>query len=163
MLNFEWIQHKQCPERASLATKPGRHWNIRARPERSGPTPPRRLDRGLGSAEMAERSHAEFPMGPAQATKPETGGCISRELSFHQRPGSFYIGNMYNVVHGATSPGSWEHRLQIMVMLRSDLFRDSRARMIKSCPGPHASQKSLSLFLTWPRSLQSRAESACTI
>ena len=34
-------------------------------------------------------------------------GCISLE----QRPGSFYIGNMcaleHNVVHGATSPGSW--------------------------------------------------------
>ena len=73
--------------------------------------------------------------------KPETGGCISRQLSFDQRPGSFYVGNMctleHNVVHGATSPGSWEDRLQMMVMLRSDLFRDSRARMINSCPGPH--------------------------
>ena len=31
----------------------------------------------------------------------------------------------HNVVHGATSPGSWEDRLQMMVMLRSDLFHDS--------------------------------------
>ena len=69
-------------------------------------------------------------------------GCISLD----QRPGSFYVGNMcaleHNVVHGATSPGSWgdgppESQVQIMVMLRSDLFREKRARKINACPGPH--------------------------
>ena len=69
-------------------------------------------------------------------------GCISLD----QRPGSFYVGNLcaleHNVVHGATSPGSWgdgppESQVQIMVMLRSDLFREIRARTINACPGPH--------------------------
>ena len=69
-------------------------------------------------------------------------GCISLD----QRPGSFYVGNLcaleHNVVHGATSPGSWgdgppESQVQIMVMLRSALFREIRARTINACPGPH--------------------------
>ena len=69
-------------------------------------------------------------------------GCISLE----QRPGSFYVGNLcaleHNVVHGATAPGSWgdgppESQVQIMIMLRSGLFRETRARKINACPGPH--------------------------
>ena len=65
-------------------------------------------------------------------------------ISLDQQPGSFYVGNMcaleHNVVHGATSPGSWgdgPSEVQIMVMLRSDLFREIRARRINACPGPH--------------------------
>ena len=52
------------------------------------------------------------------------------------------------MVHGATSPGSLDSRsksiggppnsqVQIMVMLRSDLFREIRAHKINACPGPH--------------------------
>ena len=72
--------------------------------------------------------------------QPKTGGFPDRQLHLPQRPGSFYLGNMctleHNVVHGATSPGSWEDRLQMMVMLRPDLFHDSRAHVVNSCPGP---------------------------
>ena len=66
-------------------------------------------------------------------------------ISLEQRPGSFYVGNLcaleHQVVHGATAPGSWgsgppESQVQITVMLRSDLFRESRARIINACPGP---------------------------
>ena len=67
-----------------------------------------------------------------------------RCINLRQHPGRFYIGNLcaleHNVVHGATAPGSWgdepENQVQIMVMLRSDLFRESRARRINACPGP---------------------------
>jgi len=68
-------------------------------------------------------------------------GCIS----LAQRPGSFYVGNLcaleHNVAHGASAPGSWgdgppESQVQITVMLRSDLFRQVRARKKDACPGP---------------------------
>ena len=68
-------------------------------------------------------------------------GCISLE----QRPGSFYVGSMctveHDLAHGAKVPGSLddgppENQVQIMVMLRSDLFRDARARRINACPVP---------------------------
>jgi len=68
-------------------------------------------------------------------------GCIS----LAQRPGSFYVGNLcaleHNVAHGASAPGSLgdgppENQVQITVMLRSDLFRQARARKKDSCPGP---------------------------
>ena len=73
-------------------------------------------------------------------------GCVNLELD--QRPGSFYVGNMcaleHNVVHGATpiTPGGVgdahpESQVQIAVMLRSDLFRDNRARKINACPSPN--------------------------
>ena len=69
-------------------------------------------------------------------------GCIS----LAQWPGSFYVGNLcaleHNVAHGASAPGSWgdgppENQVQITVMLRSDLFRQVRARNVNECPGPH--------------------------
>ena len=41
----------------------------------------------------------------------------------------------HNVVHGETAPGSWGD-MQIMVMFRSDFFRDIRARKINARPGP---------------------------
>ena len=70
-------------------------------------------------------------------------GCIS----LAQRPGSFYVGNLcaleHNVAHGASAPGSLddgppEQQVQIAVMLRSDLFRQARARKIDSRPGPQS-------------------------
>ena len=65
-------------------------------------------------------------------------GCIS----LAQRPGSFYVGNLcaleHNVAHGASAPGSWgdgppENQVQITVMLRSELFREVRARKTDAC------------------------------
>ena len=47
------------------------------------------------------------------------------------------------MAHGETSPGAMGHgfvptksQVQIMVMLRSDLFRECRARRINACPAP---------------------------
>ena len=68
-------------------------------------------------------------------------GCIS----LPQRPGSFYLGNLvalsHNVVHGAHAPGSFgegpeAEQVRIAVMLRSDVFRAARARIINATPGP---------------------------
>ena len=68
-------------------------------------------------------------------------------ISLAQRPGSFYVGNLcaleHNVAHGASAPGSLgdgplEKQVQIAVMLRSDLFRQARARKIDSRPGPQS-------------------------
>ena len=63
-------------------------------------------------------------------------GCIS----LAQRPGSFYVGNLcaldHNVAHGASAQGSYgppENKVQITVMLRSDLFREVRARKTDAC------------------------------
>ena len=69
------------------------------------------------------------------------GSCIS----LPQQPGSFYVGNVcaieHNVEHVEAAPGTWgaappESQLQVAVMLRSDLFRQNRARRINACPGP---------------------------
>ena len=58
-------------------------------------------------------------------------------VELEQRPGSFYIGNMcaleHSVAHGATpiTPGGIDDpdsQVEIAVMLRSDRFRDNRAR-----------------------------------
>ena len=66
-------------------------------------------------------------------------------IKLTQSPGSFYIGNMcalrHNVVHGAHAPGSCgaglpSEQFQIAVMLRSDVFRECRARKINATPGP---------------------------
>ena len=69
----------------------------------------------------------------------EGGGCIS----LHQKPGSFYVGNMcalkHHVVHHAHSTGTYgdgDIPVQIAVMLRSDYFRAARARRINATPGP---------------------------
>jgi hypothetical protein len=73
--------------------------------------------------------------------KLEDGSCIS----LPQRPGSFYIGNLcamsHNVVHGEHAAGSFgdgppSKQVQIAVMLRSDVFRNARARKINATPGP---------------------------
>ena len=69
------------------------------------------------------------------------GSCIS----LPQRPGSFYIGNLcalsQHVVHGEHSAGSYGDRepsqqVQIVVTLRSDVFRLARDRPINALPGP---------------------------
>ena len=69
-------------------------------------------------------------------------------ISLHQKPGSFYMGNLcalsHNVVHDEHPTGTYvfgdEHygsrRLQIAVMLRSDVSRNARARKINAIPGP---------------------------
>ena len=71
----------------------------------------------------------------------EQQGCIS----LAQKPGSIYLGNLvalnHNVVHGKHAPGSYgerpeEKQVQIVVMLRSDVFRAARARKKNQAPGP---------------------------
>ena len=71
----------------------------------------------------------------------EGEGCISLE----QTPGSFYTGNMcaasHNVAHGEHSEGCfWDgpasERVSIAVMLRTDVFREVRARKKDAVPGP---------------------------
>ena len=69
-------------------------------------------------------------------------------IELEQRPGSFYVGNLcalnHNVRHYAASEGTFSPRhghtmfepVQIAVMLRSDVFRQSRARKIDAIPGP---------------------------
>ena len=66
-------------------------------------------------------------------------------ISLVQRPGSFYIGNFtaleHRVVHRERSEGSFgegppSEQIEIAVMLRSDVFREARARVINSTPGP---------------------------
>ena len=66
-------------------------------------------------------------------------------IGLHQRPGSFYIGNLcavaHNVAHSATStgncgPGPSSEQVQIAIMLRTNVFRAARARNINSTPGP---------------------------
>ena len=72
-------------------------------------------------------------------------GCIS----LAQKPGSFYMGNLcallHNVRHAEDEAGCFQHKAQneaepkqwqIAVMIRSDLFREGRARGINSTPGP---------------------------
>ena len=75
----------------------------------------------------------------------------SVQCTLEQKPGSFYVGNLsaleHNVRHHETD--KCEHtfdllqqdyddvqRLLIAVMIRSDVFRDFRARKIDSTPGP---------------------------
>ena len=64
-------------------------------------------------------------------------------LSFQQRPRSFYLGNLcamkHNVKHGDQAEGCYgppSAKIQIAVMLRTDVFRYARARKINSTPGP---------------------------
>ena len=65
-------------------------------------------------------------------------------ISLSQEPGSFYVGNMcamqHNVKHkrqaeGCYGEGPKSQQVQIAVMLRSDVFRKTRARKINSTPG----------------------------
>ena len=95
----------------------------------------------LASASLLHAGLAIFGSRQLQVRLSGKEGCISLK----QRPGSFYVGNLcaleHKVVHGATAPGSWgsgppESQVQITVMLRSDLFREIRARRINACPGP---------------------------
>ena len=71
----------------------------------------------------------------------EDAGCIS----LPQRPGSFYVGNLcalsHNVAHGLHAAESYgegppSEQVQMAVMLRSDVFREARARRINARPGP---------------------------
>ena len=84
------------------------------------------------------------------------------QVTLHQEPGSFYVANMSALEHNVRHHGECKHtfdraagtangdaegpapaetakgdqRLQIAVMIRSDVFRDVRARKINSTPGP---------------------------
>ena len=88
-----------------------------------------------GGASLLHAGLTIFGSRQMQVRFPGRPGCISLE----QRPGSFYVGNLcaleHNVVHGETAPGSWDD-IQIMVMFRSDFFREARSRKINACPGP---------------------------
>ena len=88
-----------------------------------------------GGASLLHAGLTIFGSRQMQVRFPGRPGCISLE----QRPGSFYVGNLcaleHNVVHGETAPGSWGD-VQIMVMFRSDVFREVRGRTINACPGP---------------------------
>ena len=66
-------------------------------------------------------------------------------ISLVQHPGSFYVGNLcalsHNVEHGPHSHGSYgtgppSKQMQIAIMIRSDLFREVRARKKNALPGP---------------------------
>ena len=66
-----------------------------------------------------------------------------RCISLLQEPGSFYIGNLCALDHDArhveNPAGCWGEgpdRVQIAVMFRSDLFRESRSRRKDAYPGP---------------------------
>ena len=87
--------------------------------------------------------HAGLTIFGTRQLQVRLGSCAQGCISLEQRPGSFYVGNMctleHNVSHAAVSAGSMgegDQQVQIMVMLRSDLFRDARARRINACPGP---------------------------
>ena len=71
------------------------------------------------------------------------------QVTLDQEPGSFYVGNLcaleHNVRHheeckhtfdGAAETAKGDQRLQIAVMIRSDVFRDCRARKINCTFGP---------------------------
>ena len=69
------------------------------------------------------------------------GSCIS----LPQRPGSFYVGNRcalsHNVFHEEQSTGCFgegppSEQVKIAMMLRTDVFRECRARRINAEPGP---------------------------
>ena len=89
-----------------------------------------------GGASLLHAGLTIFGTRKLQVRLKDVPGCISLE----QRPGSFYVGNMcaleHNVAHTAASAGCYGDDVQIAVMLRSDLFRESRARRIDACPGP---------------------------
>ena len=72
--------------------------------------------------------------------------CGDSCISLHQKPGSFYMGNLcalsHNVVHDEHPTGTYgdeiygSRRVQIAVMLRSDVFRAALTRKINAFPGP---------------------------
>ena len=83
-------------------------------------------------------------------------GTDKGEVNLQQEPGSFYVGNLCALDHNvrrrdeclrtfdpvaATAQGHGEAAtadsgLQIAVMIRSDVFRNARARKINAAPGP---------------------------
>ena len=87
--------------------------------------------------ELEDQVSGEYdtPDGTAELHQPEV-------LSFQQRPGSFYFGNLcamkHNVKHGDQAEGCYgpAEKIQIAVMFRTDVFRYARARKINSRPGP---------------------------
>ena len=94
-----------------------------------------------GGASLLHAGLTLFGSRELQIQVEDQDGCISAA----QKPGSFYVGNLcaisHNVRHGALSEGCYgdgppEDRLQIAVMLRSDFFRENRARRLNAAPGP---------------------------
>ena len=86
--------------------------------------------------------HASLTLFGSRAVQMRVGE-DSRMISLAQKPGSFYVGNMcaveHNVKHSAESQGSLGEgceQVQIAVMLRTDVFRNARARKINCTPGP---------------------------
>ena len=98
---------------------------------------------GRHTAGGASRLHAAVTVSGSRTlqVKPEDAGCIS----FPQRPGSFYVGNLcalsHIVVHGEHAAGSYgggppSEQVHIAVMLRTDVFPAARARTVNATPGP---------------------------
>jgi len=89
--------------------------------------------------------HAALTIFGSRTVEVEAGGKGGGCISLQQRPGAFYVGNLcalnHRVVHGEHSAGCFcggqpSKQVQIAVMLRSDYFRNARARTIDSKPGP---------------------------
>ena len=88
--------------------------------------------------------HAALTLFGARRVDVQCGehGCIS----LHQKPGSFYMGNLcalnHNVVHEEHPTGTYgdeqygDRRVQIAVMLRNDVSRNARGRKMNATPGP---------------------------
>jgi len=96
-----------------------------------------------GGASLLHASLTLFGSRSVLVKVEKEGG--SETICLPQRPGSFYVGNMcameHNVAHGSQTEGSFgngpqEKRSQVAVMLRTDVFRQARARTLNSTPGP---------------------------
>ena len=86
--------------------------------------------------------HASLTLFGSRAVEMKAGNpdCIS----LSQKPGSFYVGNMcaveHNVKHNDQAVGCYgkspkTQQVQIAVMLRTDVFRQARARKLNTTPG----------------------------
>ena len=100
-------------------------------------------DDGWHTEGGASLLHAGLTLFGSRFLDVDVGEGRERCISLLQEPGSFYIGNLCALDHDArhveNPAGCWgdgPDRLQIAVMFRSDVFRESRARRKDSCPGP---------------------------
>ena len=89
--------------------------------------------------------HAALTLFGTRSLRVELNQPEKHIISLPQRLGSFYVGNLcalrHNVQHHEASEGTFGHgpeseQGQIAVMLRSDFYRQGRARKIDAVPGP---------------------------
>ena len=91
-----------------------------------------------GGASLLHAAVTLFGSRAVEFKQEGVDGCISRP----QRPGYFYVANFtamsHRVCHGETATGCFGDRpqVQVVVQLRSDLFRQGRARNKNATPGP---------------------------